>query len=215
MRRQHSILAMGLITYIISCGLVDTGGKAVLDPNNKANVMEVIESDAIEAAEEAYSSINKSIEATKLIITGLPIPPPIPEYETKSSDYFEIQSYGWKCTGNSEGNTTDADDDDIPVNASYIFDCYKDSVRYRGTLSLKDKDDTERESGFNICTGILDTQCSREPITLSDSSVEIERVLDVDVSKNGDVYTFSNLYFKWVGACWKNPVSIETKQKES
>lgn len=59
------------------------------------------------------------------------------------------------CTISKSGDQTDADNDGVPVNATYTFDCSATgpnggTYAHQGSITLKDTNDAQAESGFSL-----------------------------------------------------------------
>lgn len=53
------------------------------------------------------------------------------------------------CTMMDPGMPVDSDGDEIPLSLKVVFDCSDGSSRFEGTVVIKDKDDSDRDSGFS------------------------------------------------------------------
>jgi len=103
------------------------------------------------------------------------------------------------CTISKSGDQTDADNDGVPVNATYTFDCTATgpadgTYSNKGSITLKDTNDAQAESGFSLSFDAFKTRIS------PDASKSVERTLqgsysldkqDATLYKIGKNYTHS------------------------
>ncbi len=94
----------------------------------------------------------------------------------------------------SSGNQADADNDGIPVDVTYTFNCTFEDGTYSGTISAKDDDDSNPLSGFDVCTGTFGSSgCSRQPLNIT-SSYNVDFTLDVDIDLQGGTYVYTTFF---------------------
>jgi len=90
----------------------------------------------------------------------------------------ELQTAALNCTVNTTGNTQDQDNDKIPVRVSYSADCSQNNNLFRARMSLTDKDDNNRRSGYTLNTDTF------QLILNSGRSNESGLILDLDIDLN-------------------------------
>ncbi len=180
---------------IISCGGGGGGDDGTLQQTNQATTEEVLSSSGIEIGDLIYNALSGSLSNQNL---GLPIVlPSIPSGFGVSSVTLSAQQVT-NCSGSSSGDLTDIDDDGIPVNGIYTFECnYGSNVTWKGKISAKDDDDNDKLSGYDICSGEFNTSCSREPTKMTSTAGTVEKITDINIDKVGSAYRFSTFYHKW------------------
>lgn len=104
------------------------------------------------------------------------------------------------CEPDISGDTTDADMDGIPVNATFNYDCNISypggTMEYLGTLALKDKDDSDPTGGF-YCSG--DLHYKQEGL----QNIEWRQNFEIDVNKSGGAYSGEISFgFEYQGIEW-------------
>lgn len=168
-----------------------TGGSGTV---NQASTNDVIPKTNL--GENLYRTLQESIS-----ISGAPIFfPAMPTGISPLS--ISKQQTNNPCTANTSGNLTDIDDDGIPVNATYDFTCnysYNNiAITWQGKISAKDNNDNDPLSGYDLCTGVFNNGCSREPINTSGPYGSLDFIFDVNLDGNPTIgYTFTTFYYQW------------------
>ena len=192
---------------VVSCGTQKPSDGGDQDQpqagTNKASTEEVLESQAMQTGDRIYGLIMppQTVAGT----TGMAFPRMPAGFGMMSAKSMDGGSR-WNCSGSTGGDLTDADDDYIPVNGIYEFQCSMNNnmcqMDHYGKVNAKDDDDNDPLSGYNVCTGTISgNQCSRKPITMKGScgndSGKMERIYDFNLDKNGNVYNFTTFFFEW------------------
>ncbi|ACO04789.1 MAG TPA: hypothetical protein DEP48_05270 [Persephonella sp.] len=179
---------------LISCGGGGGGGETT-QTTNQATTEDVLSSSGVEIGDVLYNSLASSVSNPNL---GVPIVlPSMPQGFGPVSATISAQQVT-NCTGSASGDLTDIDDDGIPVNGTYTFECkYGTYVTWKGKISAKDDNDNDRLSGYDICTGVFSNGCSREPTTMTSSLGTVEKITDVNIDKVDSTYVFTPFYHKW------------------
>ncbi len=193
------VLVLGY--YVSSCAVSSESGGSTRQPAPQVSTEEVVESQALKTGDRIYSLVLPPQTAQNPGIPTMPMGSGM--MSVKSSN----QGSNWTCSGNTNGNLTDADGDDIPVDGTYEFQCEMSApqctMTHSGKVNIKDDNDNDKLSGYDVCTGtISNDQCSREPITMSGNcgsgqSGKLERVFDFDLDRSGNNYNFTTFFFEW------------------
>ncbi|WP_457621374.1 hypothetical protein [Persephonella sp.] len=184
-------LTTSLCFILASCG----GGGDDTTPVNQATTEEVLSSSGVEIGDTLYSNISGVL--TNSGLAGVPVLPSMPAgFSTTSATITKQQVTN--CSGSASGDLTDIDDDGIPVNGTYTFECtYGTDITWQGKISAKDDNDNDKLSGFDLCTGVFNTSCSREPTTMTSSLGTVEKITDINIDKVDSTYVFTPFYHKW------------------
>jgi len=131
-------------------------------------------------------------------------------------DVFESPLDDWSCDETStSGDTSDADDDGIAVNAAYTIECTKGfdglpfiadvvTVTKTTTLTMKDADDSDPTSGY-VSTGDV-------VYSYLDDAFTAEHKFDRSWTKGSDSYNYDNAD-EWIWSSGDG--SMSTKQSRS
>ncbi len=197
------IFALGYI--ISSCGSSSVSeSKGDEGMQTQASTEEAIESRAVKTGDRIYN----------LVLPPQSVAAPVPPMPTMPQGFGMMSAKSmdmgmkskWKCEGGTTGNLNDIDDDGVPVDGKYEFQCQMTSsncqMEHKGIITVKDDNDNDKLSGYNVCTGqITNNQCSRDPITMSGScggsSGKLERIMDFNLDRNGNLYKFTSFFFQW------------------
>lgn len=94
------------------------------------------------------------------------------------------------CTITKSGDQTDADDDGVPVNATYAFDCTAtgpNGATYtnQGSITLQDTNDAQAESGFSVSFGAFKSRISADAHHSKERTLSGSYTLDKQTSVYG------------------------------
>ena len=178
---------------LVGCG----GGSGGDQPAGPSTVSE---SDIIRSLSRSayfYSSVQSSVPP----IANVPLPS-LP-FQLPMTDQISCSTFS------ISGDDTDADNDGIPVDLRSTFDCtyqpYQNiTVTYNGQVHVKDDNDSDRYSGWDLCTGTISGACSPNPVSITHTSpqgtVNLDLTVDMDLDGNPNAgYTFTTYFsqYQW------------------
>ncbi len=194
-----SVFTLGVISLIFaSCGGGgDSGtgggtGGGTGETVNQASADDLVSTTSV--AENFYRNVQSSVGN----ISGTPIFFPSLPSGISPLSISKQQAISY-CSGTPSGDLTDVDDDGIPVNGTYDFTCnYPNNITIQGKVSARDDNDNDALSGYDVCTGVLSPNCSRNPITTIGSFGTFKQTADFNLDGNATQgYTFTSFYYKW------------------
>ncbi|MEX2541663.1 MAG: hypothetical protein WD314_07635 [Trueperaceae bacterium] len=187
------LLPIGLLatmTFLAACGGpggTNTGGGSgesqELNQETAAEYQEL----AVQGSEFQLAMLQEPMQiqtASVTTLSGAQVPRPL--VNTLSTSGISAQQTD-DCVVES-GNTTDADGDSVPVNATYTYDCSsapEDSYQYSltGSASLADKNDNDSNSGYSMKMTALEYQFGQ-----GSDSATLTFDLDFDLTISGATY---------------------------
>lgn len=191
--KGKALLMSSAAVALVGCG-GGSGGDQPAGPNT------VSESDVIKSLSRSaffYSAVQSSVPA------GIGAPLPSLPFQLPVADQVSCSTF------NISGDDTDADNDGIPVNLQSTFNCtYQPNqnitITYDGQVHVKDDNDSDPQSGWDICTGTINGNCSRNPVRITHSSpagtIDLDLTGDMDLDGDPNVgYTFTTYFseYKW------------------
>lgn len=187
--RLASIFLLSALMLLAACGGGDPGpggdGNAALDQGEA----ETLSALATQSDRFLIAMLQDPFSLTLASsTTSASLPRPLTKLlgQTPETDLGVLQSEECVTEG---GNTTDADNDGIPVSATYTIDCdYSDpsygSLKLTGSFTFSDKDDNDPLSGYTAEVSDYDYTFSADG-----TNVTFSMDLAIDLTVTADSYT--------------------------
>lgn len=216
--KGKGLLGFSTVLLLIGCG-GGSGGNVGSNPNNNQQGGNLATSsdtiNSINRSTSFYTSIQRSLASLGVPTPIIPFTLPSPTIRQNSLSTKQVSC----STFSSAGNNIDSDDDGFPIDARHSFDCtYTPNqgtvIQYSGRTHVKDDNDNDPQSGWDICTGTIGAGgCSRNPITitysLSSNTISSNVVVDADLDGNPiSGYTFTTYLIKYEWAAAGSQVSL-------
>ena len=187
MKRSWKVAFLAALFALVSCGGQPPGGNGGGGSGNAAEPQEV--AGVLGAANEQLLKIEEP-----LMYAGVPVP--MLPFMPFSVGIAPLDTATWDCSGVSvSGNTTDADDDGVPVDATYNGRCTWSYSGSEGSASgyweyddvrVQDPNDHDPDAGVKV-SGTIEWG-----IQTTDGSVEVTwRIVKHELIKTGNDRNFN------------------------